>query len=140
MEQILSEGFTFKIWQKTLKVFLKCIRYSSNIKKKLFWLLKQKADVSAPGIKYFLFNFVIFDKWYQEACLGVSRWSEKQKNVVCCSNLSPPIVFQPVVVMLLVRFCMKYRHFLAVDLIFTSFSSLLLNKFYFIINDLVLGS
>ena len=24
----------------------------------------------------------LYYQWYQEACLGVSRWSEKQKNVV----------------------------------------------------------
>ena len=33
-------------------------------------------------------------KWYQEACLGVSRWTEKQKNVVSIcrleARLDPP--------------------------------------------------
>jgi hypothetical protein len=26
--------------------------------------------------------FFFCPKWYQEACLGVSRWTEKSKNVV----------------------------------------------------------
>ena len=31
----------------------------------------------------------LYYQWYQEACLGVSRWSEKQKNVVRHSHSHP---------------------------------------------------
>ena len=42
----------------------------------------EKVSIWNKGTKELKIIRSISPKWYQDACLGVSRWSEKQKNVV----------------------------------------------------------